>query len=309
MSSLNRYQSILKQWGLLRIPFTSVPPEDPDILARIFHGREREIDQILPALYEGRNVMIRGAWGIGKTALIYKALDQLGTEVSAFDEQLLIIYIAGIPTLTAQDFYRTLLTAVAGRLAEQDEIAQAILEKLTGLYTQKARTTLEGKVNLTFVTFGAKQETVDHQMKADSIGDPYQLLINLLDRAEDLYTGLVVAVDDLDKQDVSLLQEILEGSLSLFRMGQRRAFLLTGRGFTELQDATLRALAYQANGISEDITNAQLDQVGALTFVQLLPELRLLEEQELLLRTEDSQGFRFVPSKLVLPPPDPDSVS
>lgn len=409
MSSINRHKSILKQWGLSKIPFKDVPPSDPDILARVFHGREREIDRILPALYEGRNVLVRGAWGIGKTALIYKALDQLGREVTDEGEQLLIIYLSGIPSLSPQDFYRAVLLAVTSQLSEYDEMARSVYESLTGIYTQTSKTTLEGKVTLAFISLGAKQESSGDQFSVKSSSDPYSLLINMLQLAENYHTGIVLAIDDLDKQEVPELHKIIESSLDLFRMGDRRAFLLTGRGFTELQEVTLRALgifaedlslspmtvdelrqiainylnigraepmnttapfseevinliaeyaqgsprqlnyicykimtlaiqdnqvdiggdefkdlwsrvqaeamlsltphlrwllyiAYQTGGISEDITNDQLDQAGVLTFVELLPILRTLEEQEFLLRKEDSSGFRYVPSKLFLPP-------
>jgi hypothetical protein len=68
-------------------------------------------------------------------------------------------------------------------------------------------------------------------------------------------------------------------------------------------------VAYRAKGISEDITNDQLDQLDAVTFSELIPKLRALEQQGLLLRQEDAQGFRYLTSKLFLPdgaqPADP----
>ena len=215
----------------------------------------------------------------------------------------------------------------------------------------------------------------------------------------------------MDKKDTPVIQDILEGSLDLFRTGEQRAFLMTGRGFTDLQEATLNNLgifaeditldsmssedlrqiainylntvrttprqdpdpfteevmdcitnyaqgnprqlncicdkilrkaavegcdkldsstfepiwkevqkettkqltpqlrkllyvAYRSHGISEDLTNEQLDELNALTFSQLIPLLKTLEQKELLLRQEDEGGFRFLPSKFFLPDTD-----
>jgi hypothetical protein len=64
----------------------------------------------------------------------------------------------------------------------------------------------------------------------------------------------------------------------------------------------LLSVAYEQDGISEDISNATLDQLGVITFNALLPELKQLESKDLMTRVEDDRGYRFVPSKLYLPP-------
>ncbi|MEM9538436.1 MAG: AAA+ family ATPase, partial [Cyanobacteria bacterium P01_E01_bin.42] len=236
----------------------------------------------------------------------------------------------------------------------------------------------------------------------------YSLLFSLLDRAETTFSKIIIAIDDLDKKDTSAVQEILENSLDLFRMGKRRGFIMTGRGFTNLQEAYLTALGifsedisleamkpkelyqialnylnlvretpqdspkpftpeilnqivnyahgsprqlnlicydvlkqgtalecdkidaetfpeiwqkvrkkldfltphlrrlmsiiHQAGGIDEDISDRHLDDLGVLTFVELLPELKNLEQEELLIRVEDESGLRFIPSQLYAPP-------
>ena len=62
MSRLRRYQSNLEKWGLQENPFRVTPPEDPQKLAQIFYGRDKALDLAIPALYEGRNILGRGAW-------------------------------------------------------------------------------------------------------------------------------------------------------------------------------------------------------------------------------------------------------
>jgi len=72
-SSIARYRETLRNWGLSDVPFRATPPENPAELSRIFHGREKELDVALPTLYEGRNVLVRGIWGVGKTTLAQAA--------------------------------------------------------------------------------------------------------------------------------------------------------------------------------------------------------------------------------------------
>ena len=56
----------------------------------------------------------------------------------------------------------------------------------------------------------------------------------------------------LTKKTPIVVQTILEGSLDLFRMGKHRGFIMTGRGFTDLQEATLKALGIFSEDISLD---------------------------------------------------------
>lgn len=68
-------------------------------------------------------------------------------------------------------------------------------------------------------------------------------------------------------------------------------------------------VAHQAGGISEDISDQDLDKLDAVTFVALLPQLKSMEEQGLLIRQEDESGFRFLPSQLFQPKLLPESKS
>lgn len=64
----------------------------------------------------------------------------------------------------------------------------------------------------------------------------------------------------------------------------------------------LMSIIHQAGGIDEDISDRHLDDLGILTFVELLPDLKNLEQEELLIRVEDESGLRFIPSQLFVPP-------
>lgn len=407
MSILGPYTSTLRRWGLTENPFKTTPPDDFEKLAQVFYGRESELKTAIPALYEGRNVLVRGAWGIGKTALILRLLDCLQQEVADLNETMLVLYLDRVPGDSPADFYRALLLAIADRLAQStnDSEAEAIVDNLRGLTGLQSKVKTEGKVTLGFASFGGSKESPS----ATKIDDPYALLMPILDKAQESFDRIVLAVDDLDKKDVVVVRDILEGSLELFRRGDKRAFLMTGRGFTDLQEANLKALgifsedftlnpmspealyrvalnylnlareapsddpypftenvlnliaeyaqgiprqlnaicekvlrqgammgceqldeatftpiwetirkdvtysltpqlrqllyvAYEAGGISEDIDDRYLNQLGVYTFVELLPMLKTLESSDTFIRKEDETGYRFLPSKLYLPP-------
>lgn len=416
MTRLSRYQSTLKKWGLIENPFRPTPPDDPEKLAKIFYGRDQVLDIVIPTLYEGRNILVRGAWGIGKTALIFNLIHQLQQEVAELNKKMLVLYLSSIPGESSPEFYRALLLAVADNLEDSDQESKDIANTLLGYSIQRNKTTTEGQVKLGFLSFGKKEESPANQLTPTANADPYPLLIRLLDRAEEIYSRIVIAIDDFDKKDPIVVQTILESSLDLFRMGKHRGFIMTGRGFTELQEATLKALgifsediplepmsqddlrhiainylnsarneqrndpypfteevinlitgyaqgiprelnticekvlrqaasagyeiidetafysiwqilqkdftdylspqfrhllyvAHQAGGISENISDQTLDKLDAITFVALLPQLKSMEEQGLLIRQEDQSGFRFVPSQLFQPKLLPESQS
>lgn len=337
-------------------------------------------------------------------------LYRLQQEVAELEERMLVLYLGDIIGETPADFYRSLLLGIAKILADDgwDDRARDISNTIRGFTVQQAKITTEGQVKLGLVSFGAKTESPNAELIPTSNFNPYPLLRELLDEAELFYGRIVIAIDDLDKKDVTVVKEILEGSLNLFRSSEKRAFIMTGKGFTDLQDVTLQALgifaediklepmspealrqitinylntarqnlqdttysfidevmnlitdyaqgnprqlnsicekvlrqaaleereiidllvfssvwnqiqtqvtysvsphlrrllyvAYQAGGISEDIADEYLDQLGVSPFLELIPLLQTLEQQELLVRQEKDSGLRFVPSKLFQP--------
>lgn len=248
-SRLDGYLESLKKWELRENPFHATPPDDPQLLAQIFYGRDQELDIAIPTLYEGNNILVRGTWGIGKTALILNLIYQLQQEVVAQDEKMLVLYLSSIPADKPVDFYRSLLMAIADSLKEQDSEAQDIVNSLLGYSIQRTKTSTEGKVQLWSISFSVKDETPSNPLTPNTNADPYPLLMRLLDKAEQIYKRIVFAIDDFDKKDPIVVQTILEGSLDLFRNSKNRAFIITGRGFTDLQEATLKALGI----FSEDI--------------------------------------------------------
>ncbi|MEO0835293.1 MAG: P-loop NTPase fold protein [Cyanobacteria bacterium J06642_3] len=408
MSRLRRHKSNLERWGLKENPFRSTPPEDPELLEKIFYGRDEVLDLAIPALYEGRNILVRGAWGIGKTSLIRNLIHQLQKEVAELDEKMLVLYFSSIPGDSPTEFYRALLLGIADSLADSDPEAAELADALLGFAVERSKTVVEGKVKLWFLSFGEREERPDSEVTPSANMEAYPLLIRFFNRAEEVFDRIVVAIDDFDKKEPMTVQNILEGSLDLFRMGKYRGFIMTGRSFTDIQDSTLKALgifseyvslepmsqealrqitinylnsaresprndaypfneevinqiteyaqgiprqlnticekvlrvaasgnyqkidntafqeiwqnlqqefinplnpeirnllyvAHQAGGISEDISDDYLDRLNVFTYIEMIPKLKLLEEQGFLVRQEDSEGSRFLPSQLFQP--------
>jgi Cdc6-like AAA superfamily ATPase len=413
--SIKDYKQTLQQWGLSDNPFDFTPPDEFAQVARIFHGRSQELEIALPTLYEGRNVLIRGKWGIGKTALMKTLLYRLQQEVAELNETMLVLYLGGIPKPTVIDFYRAVLLAVTKSIAQhndswQSEEAKKVADSLSGIPIDSIKIKQEGGINLGI--FGYKISS-EPNSPGGGENDVYQQLLYWLKEAADIYGKVTIAVDDLDKLNTPIVQEVLENSLELFRQGKgKRAFIMTGRGFTDLQEATnfslgifsedinlqrmsnadlrqivinylnsvrqkpsdrispftdevldriieaaqgsprqlnlicmkvlrqaatkrhisidlpvwqtiwqdiqtniftdlsprqqrLLYIAYEQQGISEDITNSTLDRLNALTYTAILPEIQQLESMDLIMRVEDERGVRYLPSRLYLPPSEP----
>ena len=247
-SSIARYRETLRNWGLSDVPFRATPPENPAELSRIFHGREKELDVALPTLYEGRNVLVRGIWGVGKTTFIRYLLHHLQQETAALGEQMLILYIGRFPGETSEALYRALLLPLSETLAGVEPKAQRVWETLSGLQiTHSRQLQVEGKVDLQLVSLGGSWGQGREQ--DFELQNTYPVLLDLLDVAQEQYGRVIIAVDDLDKKTPLAVQEVIDDATDLLRRGEgRRGFLLTGR-FT----STLRDISGQMLGLFSEI--------------------------------------------------------
>jgi hypothetical protein len=262
MSLLRQYRQILAEWGLTDIPFQVTPPTDPAKLRRIFHGRQTEQEKALPALYEGRNVLVRGLWGVGKTTFILYLLDRLQREMAELNESALILYVGQFPGETSEDFFRALLLPLAENLAKAEPEAKHIRDALSGLQiTQTRQGQVEGKIDLQLFSLGGSWQGGQEQNW--QIQNTYPPLLNLFDLAQKHYGRVVIAIDDLDKKAPRSVQEMLDSATDLLRQGQgQRGFLLTGR-FTSI----LRDMSEQMLGLFSERINLPLMTTDELQHV------------------------------------------
>jgi Cdc6-like AAA superfamily ATPase len=256
---IKEYNEIFKKWGLSGNPFGTTPPDEIEQIAAIFHGRDHELDMALFTLYDGKNVLIRGTWGIGKTALIKTLLYRLQQEIAEIKEEMLVLYLSGIPKATTIDFYRAVLLAVTTQMSGQSEEAKKVAENLTGMAVQNSKIKKEGGVSFGVFSYKVTSEPNAADIRENEI---YQQLLYWLHEAEEIYGRVVIAIDDLDKKDTPIAQEIIENSLDLFRQGAKRAFVMTGRGFTDLQQATIFSLGVFSEDINlQPMSNDDLRQI------------------------------------------------
>jgi len=255
MSTLGRYSETLHQWGLSNIPFRATPPEDMNKLARIFYGREKELAVALPTLYEGRNVLVRGIWGVGKTTFIRYLLYRLKEESAKLGQRLLILYIGRFPGEDSEALFQVLLLSLAKVLTEEVTKAKQVWETLSGLrITHRHQAHVEGKVNLHLFTLGGSwgREREERQQ----FQNVYPVLLDLLDEAQRRYKRVIIAIDDLDKKTPRAVQEILDDATDILRRGEgRRSFLFTGRYISTMQDISNLMLGL----FSETITLSRMN--------------------------------------------------
>lgn len=241
-----RRKKMLSKWGLKHVPpFSDVPPkDDPKRLARLFTGRRDELDRVILPLLDGRNVLVRGMWGVGKTTFILQTLHELSYQAGLLKERLLPIYIDNFKGGTLLEFHRLILFALATALAHKDEEARALLEAMRGISISHKRTkAIRGRfeVNIfTVASLGGEAGVESGTERQVGLDNPEFWIEELLARARKRYQHIVIAVDDLDKTDPhpdKFLQArtMFDGALPLLR-SDKCAFILTGRTLTVAQD-------------------------------------------------------------------------
>ncbi|MEO1386936.1 MAG: ATP-binding protein [Cyanobacteria bacterium J06634_6] len=209
----------ITQLGLTEIPFTESPTEiESAILQRIFTGRENELRQVFNLFHsrERRRILVHGHIGIGKSAFLLEVLSVLRRKIP----QMLTTYIALPENL---DLATTALIAVAREMAD-DEWAQQQLNQM-GIPTAqvvKARTAEAGLITpLISAKVGAKDVPITKPLY------PTVSLDTLLERAQKKYPrGVVIAIDDLDKQNPSVVRQMMHNAQGMLK--GRAWFMLTG---------------------------------------------------------------------------------
>ena len=241
-----RRKRILKEWGLRQPPpFSDVPPKDDQRrLAHLFTGRQEELDRVILPLLDGRNVLIRGMWGVGKTTFILQTLHELSYQASQVKERLLPIYIDNFKGGTLAEFHRLILYALATALSDKEAEAKSLAEAMRGISISHRRTkAIKGSFDVSLFSVGSLggeagiESCTEKQLGLDN---PEYWVEELLARARKRYQHVVIAIDDLDKTDPQpdefiRVRGLFDGALPILR-SDKCAFILTGRTLTVAQD-------------------------------------------------------------------------
>ncbi len=222
----------LSRWGLAEIPFSeSASFLSHSQLREVFTGRTQELRQVLP-LFQGRErkrILVYGRIGIGKTAFVLEVLGVLQRKA----KDTLAAYISLPPNA---DLGTAALIALARKMPD-DEWAQHQLN-LMGLCPKKRAVRKAGKVRAGIAGIGLEAE--EDTVPVTSPQFPSLSFEDLLDRALQKYERVVIAIDDLDKQDPARVRELLRDAQGMLKGGAW--FILTGHPSGLTRDIITREL-------------------------------------------------------------------
>lgn len=220
------------RWGLRELPFSeSASDLSQSQLRDVFTGRTQELREVL-TLFQGRErkrILVYGWVGIGKTAFILEVLSVLRRKA----KDTLATYIS-LPPET--DLATAALIALARKM-EDDEWAQHQLN-LMGLRPKKRSVHKTGKIKAGISSIGIESEETTVPVVAPRF--PTLSFEDLLERALRKYSRVVIAIDDLDKQDPARVRELLRNAQGMLKGGAW--FMLTGHPSGLTRDILTRDL-------------------------------------------------------------------
>ena len=249
------HAAVYRQWGWKTpkhaedFPFDDQPPiDDWARLERFFAGRAIEVERARDKLFDGNNIMVRGQFGIGKSAFILAVFQRLYDYAAEINIE--PIYIPDFGGVTCQDLYRHILLKLSERLAKKDKRAREIHRRLMGerISTTRSR---RGKAGVDLVAVKGESEISTSETRALELDECKDRLDTLLDAAKRNDTRVFIALDDLDKpENQAAVSQMLNDAKALLRNSPGK-FILTGRplvaGFEdytaqvlELYDETFR---------------------------------------------------------------------
>jgi len=212
--------------GLTQSPFTESPIEPQSktqskTLDLIFTGRKNELSQVFSLFQsrERRRILISGRIGIGKSTFLHEVLSTL----SRTRKQMLTVYTS---LAANQDLATTALIALAQAMPN-DEWAQQQLHQM-GIPIDRSLKERTTKAGMKLV---AEAELSEKDLPFTKSQHPTVSLGKLIERAQKQYgDGVLIAIDDLDKQDPSTVRKLMHDAQGMLK--GRAWFLLTGHPMT-----------------------------------------------------------------------------
>jgi AAA ATPase domain len=204
-------------WGIEGNPFTEASI-DIDRLRQVFTGRDEEIKTVMYQLrsVNRSRIMVYGDFGIGKTSFIAMILDIFERK----DPKTLTAQIS-LPAKT--ELATAALIALAAKMPD-DEDANKILNQL-GLLSknsfQKESKTYKVGLSPFLGVEGKSEGSAQNQIQFADLA-----FKGLLNRVLKKYDRVIIAIDDLDKQDPSVVRELLVNAQGMLK--DRASFILTG---------------------------------------------------------------------------------
>jgi uncharacterized protein (DUF1778 family) len=208
----------IQRLGLRDIPFTESPTDlQSETLQYIFTGRENELRQVFNLFQsrERRRILVYGRLGIGKSAFLLEVLSVLRRKC----KDMLTTYISLPANL---DLPTTALIALAKAMPD-DEWAQRQLYQM-GIPTDKVQKEHSAEIS---GSLGIGGKLGEKDLPITKPLYPTVSLDTLLERAQKKYPqGVVIAIDDLDKQNPSVVRQLMHDAQGMLK--GRAWFMLTG---------------------------------------------------------------------------------
>lgn len=208
----------IQRLGLKEIPFTESPTDlRSETLNHIFTGRQDELRQVFNLFQsrERRRILVYGRLGIGKSAFLLEVISVLRRK----RPKMLTTYISLPANL---DLATTALIALAQEMTD-DEWAQRQLYQM-GIPTEKVLKERSSEVG---GSMGLAGKIGEKDLPITKPQYPTVSLNTLLNRAQKKYPeGVVIAIDDLDKQDPHRVRQLMHDAQGTLK--GPAWFLLTG---------------------------------------------------------------------------------
>jgi uncharacterized protein (DUF1778 family) len=207
----------LERLGLWEIPFTESPTPNSTTLPHIFTGRERELKRVLNLFqgHERRRILVYGRIGIGKSAFLFKVLSELRHNLP----QMLFVSTS---LAIDQDLATAAFIALAQKMPN-DEWAQGQLYQM-GIPTDQEPKKRSSKVG---AAMALSAEATEEDLPITKLQNFAVGLEKLVERAQKDYPqGVLIAIDDLDKQNPSRVRQLMHDAQGILK--GRAWFLLTG---------------------------------------------------------------------------------
>jgi len=171
------------------------------------------------------NTLVFGEYGIGKTIFLLESLCELATDKKFFP-----IYTT-LEGNTSSDFDVSVLFALSEAMYSWSERAKEIHDVLTGRSTSK-ETGREvgmdvgtGSLMPISITLGG-QGTESQTIQRNAVSQPRHEFIMLLEECQKRYSRIIIAVDEVDKQDPEKFYTLLSGSRATLDV--ECSFIVTG---------------------------------------------------------------------------------
>jgi hypothetical protein len=207
---------IYEQWNLTEIPFAE-SAEKLQRLNQVFTGRRQELGQVINLLRsrDAKSILVYGWIGLGKTAFVREVLEGLQRNMGKD------VLTASIKLEAGTDLATAALIALA-REMPNDEWAQFQLNRM-GLRPDMALRDRTTKAGANMVLQGTVEEAT---IAPEAPQFPNLSFEDLLDRAMQTHQRVIIAIDDLDKQDPARARQLLLNAQGLLK--GRAWFMLTG---------------------------------------------------------------------------------